>query len=181
MQPPEAPINELDLHVLVLSEERPEPCGGEHAEVRRIVLRRLSEEEASPALKPEGVRNRADEHPAAAEDAPDLRQESVGKLKVLEQLAGYDGVEAGVVEGQRLLDVRLHGLDSELCRLRERGCVDVEPDDLVSVEEMAGQRARAARKVEHTLPPADRSLEERNTLDDEDELALSATLPIMLL
>ena len=99
---------------------------------------------------------------------------------MLEELAGDDGVEARVLERQRLLDVRLHRLDPERRGLLERGGVDVEPDDRVALEEVLRQRARAAAEVEHALPATDRGLEERDALGDEDEVALVSSLAVVL-
>ena len=42
------------------------------------------------------------------------------------------------------------------------------------------QRARAAAEVEHALPAADRRHEERDALGDEDEVALVASLAVVL-
>ena len=99
---------------------------------------------------------------------------------MLEELAGDDRVEARVPERQRLLDVRLDGLDPERPRFLERRGVHVEPDHGVALEEVLGQRARAAAEVEHALPAADRLDEERDPLGDEDEVALVAAFAVVL-
>ena len=127
-------------------------AGGEHVQVRRVVLRRPAAQEAQAALDAERVRHRADEDAAGPQHAPNFGDERVGEAEVLEQLSGDDRVEARVVERERLLDVRHDGLDPELLRLGERRAVDVEADDLVSVEEVARQRTRAAAEVEHRCP-----------------------------
>ena len=99
---------------------------------------------------------------------------------MLEELAGDDGVEARVVERQRLLDVRLHGLDPERGGLLERGRIDVETDDRVPFEEVARQRAGTAAEVEHALSGADGRDEQRDALGDEDEVALVSALAMVL-
>ena len=124
--------------------------------MRRVVLRRPAAEETEAALEPKRVRDGADQHSARSEDASRLRDERVRELQVLEQLARDDGVEARAGEWQRLLDVRLHRLDAERLGLREGRAVDVEPDDLVPLEEVPRQRARAAAEIENALPGADR-------------------------
>ena len=146
----------------------------------RVVLGRAAAQEAQPALDAERIRHRADDDAARPQHSPDLGDERVGELEVLEELAGDDGVEARVLERQRLLDVRLHGLDPERRGLLERGGVDVEPDHRVAVEEVPRQRARAAAEVEHALPVADRRLEQRDALGDEDEVALVTSLAVVL-
>src|SRR5207244_10178565 len=98
---------------------------------------------------------------------------------MFEQLARDHRVEARVAERERLFDIRLNGLDPELSRPREGGGVDVQADDVVSLEEVARQRARAASEVEHPLAGPDRSLEQRDPLGDEDEVAFVATLAVM--
>ena len=103
-----------------------------------------------------------------------------GNWRCSKQLACDDGVEAGVLERQRLLDVRLHRLDPERGGLLERGGVDVEPDDRVSLEEVLGQRARAAAEVEHAFPLPDRLDEQRDALGNEDEVALVSSLAVVL-
>src|SRR5688572_29932196 len=110
----------------------------------RVVLGRASTQEAQPALEAKRVRYRADDDTARAEHAADLGDERVGEPQVLEELTRNDGVEARVLEGQRLLDVSLYRLDPEHRRLLERSCVDVETDHRVPVEEVPRQRARAA-------------------------------------
>ena len=115
-----------------------------------------------------------------AQHAPDLGDERVRELEVLEELAGDDSVEARVLERQRLLDVRLHGLDPERRAFSSAACVDVEPDDRVAFEEVLRQRARAAAEVEHALPAADRLDEQRDALGDEDEVALVSSLAMVL-
>ena len=57
--------------------------------------------------------------------------------------------------------------------------VDVDADDLVPLEEVAGERAGAAAEVEHALAFPDRLLEERDSLRDEDELAGVPTLAVV--
>ena len=100
---------------------------------------------------------------------------------MLEELAGDDRVEAGVLERERLLHVGLERLDPERGRLLERGGVDVEPDHRVALEEVPGQRTRAAAEVEHPLPRPDRGDEERDALGHEDEVAVVAPLAMVLL
>ena len=99
---------------------------------------------------------------------------------MLEELPGDDGIEARVLERQRLLDVRLYGFDPQIARFRERRRVDVEADQLVSLEDVARQRSRAATEVEHALPTPDRGLEERDPLRNEDELAFGTAFPMVL-
>ena len=100
---------------------------------------------------------------------------------MLEELSRDDRVEARVLERQRLLDVRLHRLDPEGCRLLERGGVHVQAHHRVAFEEVARQRAGAAAEVEYPLPAADGRLEQRDPLGDEDEVALATSLSVMLL
>ena len=45
---------------------------------------------------------------------------------------------------------------------------------------MAGQGSRAAAEIEHPLPASDRRPEEGNALWNEEEIALVASLPVML-
>ena len=145
--------------------------------MRRIVLGRVPTEEAETALE----RNAFGTDPAStpgAQDAPDLRDERVGKLEMLEQLPRDDRVEAAVVERQRL-DVRLHRLDAERRGFLERVRVDVEADD-EPLEEVPRQRARAAAEVEHPLAAADGGDEQRDAFRHEDEVALVPMLPMML-
>ena len=99
---------------------------------------------------------------------------------MLEELTCDDGVEARVLERQRLFDVGLDRLDSECGRLLERGRIDVEADDRVPVEEVPGERARATAEVEHTLAAADGRDEERDALGHEDEVALVSSLAVVL-
>ncbi len=148
--------------------------------MRRVVLRRPPAKEPKPALDAKRVRHRADEDAARSQDAKDLGDEAVRELEVLEELARDDRVEARIVEGEHLLDVRLHGLDPERRSLLERCCIDVEPDDRVALEEVLRQRPRAAAEVEHALPGADRRLEVRDALGDEDEVAFVTSLAVVL-
>ena len=148
--------------------------------MRRIVLGRAAAQEPKATLQAERVRYRAGQRSTGSQHAPDLRDERVRELKVLEELAGDDGVEARVGERQRLLDVRLHRLDPERGGLLERGRIDVEADDRVPFEEVARQRAGTAAEVEHALPAADRRDEQRDALGDEDEVALVSALAMVL-
>ena len=181
MQPAIAAADVGERHALEAVQQLPDRRRREQVQVRGVVLRRAAAEEAQAALEPERVRDGADEHAAGPEDAPRLGDERLRERQVLEQLAGDDGVEARVRERERLLDVRHHGLDAERLGLRERRAVDVEADDLVPLEEVPGQRARAAPEVEDALPAPDRRPEERDALGDEDEVALVAPLPMVLL
>src|SRR5262249_5396748 len=78
-------------------------AGREHAQVGGVVLRRAPSQEAEPALDAERVRDRAGEHALGTQHAPDLGDESIRELEVLEELTCDDGVEARVLERQRLL------------------------------------------------------------------------------
>ena len=75
-------------------------------QVRRVVLGRAAAEEAQAALDAERVRHRADEHPARAKHTSHLSDHAFRIAQVLEELPGHDRVEARVLEGKRLLDVR---------------------------------------------------------------------------
>ena len=136
LSPRVAAADEVDPYVVERSEKRAHRVRREHAQVRRVVLWRATAQEPQPALDAERVRHRADERHPMAQHAPDLGDERVRELEVLEELACDDGVEAGVLERKGILDVRLHRLDPERCGLLERGGVDVEPDDRVSLEEV---------------------------------------------
>ncbi len=152
----------------------------EHAQVCRVVLGRLPPQEPQTALNTKRVGHRAGEHAARPQDAADLRDERIGELEMLEELAGDDRIEALLVEGEPLLHVRLYRLDPERGGLLERSRVDVQADDRVALEEATRQRARAAAEVEHALPAADRRNQEGNTLRDEDEVALVSPLTVVL-
>ena len=58
--------------------------------------------------------------------------------------------------------------------------VDIDPHHRVAGEEVPRQRTRPATEVEDALPGADRRLEQRNALGDEDEVALVTSLPVVL-
>lgn len=180
MQPavPAADVAQRDVREV--AEERAEGGGRKHVQMRGIVLRRPAEHEAKPPLHPEGIRNGPDDHSPRTENAERLGQERLRELQVLEQLPGDDCVEARIGERKRLLDVRLHRLDAERLRLRKGSAVDVEPDDLVVIEEVPGQRARPAAEIEYALSATNRSLEDWNPLGDEDEVAVVASLPVVL-
>ena len=99
---------------------------------------------------------------------------------MLQQLAGHDDVEACVVEGERLFDVRPDGFDPELGGLVECAAIDVDPHDLVAGEIGACQRSSAAAEVENSLArPADNPLERlaaRGPSPDEARLAPAASV-----
>ena len=176
-----AAADELDPNVREACEQRVHLPRREHVQMRRVVLRRAAAEKAQAALDPEGVRDGAHEHPAGPQHSLHLADHALGEAQVLEELPGHDRVEARVVEGKRLLDVRDDGLDAELRSLVERDAVDVEADDLVPVEEVPRERTRAAAEVEHPPAAPDRLLEERDPLRHEDEVALVPPLSMMLL
>src|SRR4029450_14091893 len=136
--------------------------------MRRVVLGRAPTDEAQPALHAERIRYGADEDAAGTEHAADLRAERVRKPEVLEELSGDDGIEARILERERFLDVRLHGLDPQGGRLLERRAVDVEPDDRVPLEEVPRQRSGPATEVEYPLAASDGRAKERDSLGDED-------------
>jgi hypothetical protein len=151
-----ATTDEVETDVGEVGEQLPNGVGREHAQVGGVVLRRTPAQETKAALDTERVRNRAGEHASGTEYALNLHDESIREPEVLQELACDDGVEARVVERQRLLDVRLHGLDPERRSLPERGRVDVEPDHGVPVEEVPRQRPRPAAEIEDALSAADR-------------------------
>ena len=99
---------------------------------------------------------------------------------MLEELARDDRVEARVLERKGLLDVRLQRLDPERGRLLERRGVDVEADHRVALEEVPGQRTRAAPEVEHALPRPDGRDNQRNALGHEHEVALVSPRAVVL-
>src|SRR5206468_2882732 len=85
MEAPVAASHVVEVHVVEAGEELAYGSRREHPEMRRVVLRRPSGEEAEPALHAEGVRHRADEHAPRAKDAADLDDERVRELEVLEE------------------------------------------------------------------------------------------------
>src|SRR5688572_22463626 len=107
-----AAAHEAHLDVVEARKKAVQLARREHPKVRGIVFGRATAQEAQSVLEAERVRHRPDEDALVAQDPPDLGDERVRKLEMLEKLAGDDGVEARVVERQRLLDVRLDGLDS---------------------------------------------------------------------
>ena len=161
------------------AEQRADVCGPEHVQMREIPFRLQAADETKPVLHPERVRHGADENATRAKDATHLCNERAREADVLEELAGDDHVEGLAVQRQRLVDVRDDGRDPELLRLRQRGPVDVDADHLVPLQEMAGQRARAASEVEHVSALPDRLLEERNSLGDEHEVAGISALAVV--
>ena len=82
-------------------------------QVRPVVVGRPARQEEQPRPEPVGVRHRSGEDATGSQHACDLGDDVVGEPHVLQQLAGDDGVEVGVGERQRLLDVREHRLDAE--------------------------------------------------------------------
>ena len=150
-------------------------------EMRGIVLGRAAEEELESALQPVGIRNRADDHSTGPQHSTNLGDERVGELEVLEELSGDHCIEARILERKRLFHVRLNRLDPERLGLGERRAINVETDDLVPLEEVAGQRPGATAEVEDSLPTPDRSLEERDPLGNEDELTVGAPLAVVFL
>ena len=79
----------------------------------------------------------ADEHATGREHTPDLRDERVRELQVLEELARDDRHRRlASSNGSGSSTFALHRLDPERRGLLERGSVDVEPDDRVPVEEV---------------------------------------------
>jgi hypothetical protein len=99
---------------------------------------------------------------------------------MLQQLAGHDGVEARIVEGERLFHVRPDRLDPKLGGFGERATIDVDADDLIAGEVRAGQRPGAAAEVEDVLPgPTDDSPERltaRGASPDEVRPAATASM-----
>ena len=181
MQRPVAAADERQVDVLEVRQQLADLLVREHAQVRRVLLRRLSEKEAQAALDVERVRDGADEVPARLQHPKHLGDERLGEAQMLEQLAGDDGVEGLVGERERLLHVGHDRRDPALLRLGEGGPVDVDADDLVPVDEVLAQRAGAAAQVEHLVALADRLLEERDALGDEHELAVVPALPVVAL
>src|SRR5688572_32903447 len=112
-----------------------------------VVLRRLSAEEPQAPLDVERVRDGADEAPAGLEDALHLGYQRLREREMLEKLTRDHGVEALVGEGERLLHVGDDWHDPALFCLRERRLVDVDPDDLVPLEEVLSEGAGAAAEV----------------------------------
>ena len=117
--------------------------------VRRVLVGLTPAQEAKPVLDPKRIRHGTDEDPSGLEDAACLGDERLRKAHVLEQFPGDDRVELLAVERERRLDVGGDHGDAELLRLCERALVDVDSDDLVPLEEVAGESAGAAAEVEH--------------------------------
>src|SRR5207244_3910026 len=116
---------------------------------------------------------------ARSEHAPRLGGEAFREAEVLEHLAGDDGVEARVLERERIVEVGPARLDPELRGLGERGPVDVDADDLVPLGVCLRQRPVAAAEVEHRLPGADPLAEERRALRLAEDEVLAPALAVV--
>ena len=179
MERPVSPAERCHADSYEIGEQSADVLRREHVQVREIPLGLKPTEEAQPVLHPERVGHRADEDATRPEDAAHLGNERTREAHVLEQLARDDRIEGLAVQRERLVDVGYDRRDPELLGFGQRSLVDVDADDGIALEEVAGERARATAEIENVPTLADRLLKERNPLGDEDEIPVVSALTVM--